>query len=58
MIITATFKTPDVLDYALEDLDEDGADEVKKKLSKWIEYDECLTVKFDTDKMTATVEEV
>jgi len=58
MIVTVSFKTPDVLDYALEGIDEDEAEEVKAKLAKWIKYEECLTVEFDTDKMTATVKEV
>ena len=59
MIIRATFKTPDVLDYSLADagLDEDETAEAKEKLSKWIKYGECITVEFDTDKMTAEVQE-
>ena len=58
MIAVVSFKTPDVLDYVLGELDEDEAEVVKAKLAKWIEYEECLTVEFDTDKMTATVKEV
>lgn len=56
MIVTVSFKTPDTLDWALEDVDgEMKKNEIKKKLSKWVEYDECVTIEFDTDKMTATV---
>jgi len=58
MIITVTFKTPDTLDYAVEGLDEDEAEEVKAKLAKWIQFGECVTLEFDTEKMTATVQEV
>ena len=58
MIVIVNFKTPDVLDYVLDDLDEADAEEIKEKLSKWIKYGENLAVEFDTDKMTATVKEV
>jgi hypothetical protein len=31
--------------------------EQMEKLEKWVEYDESLTVEFDTENMTAIVEE-
>ena len=53
----AHFKTPDVLHYALEDMTEDERAECEAFSAKWIDYGECVTVLFDTEKGTATVEE-
>ena len=50
-----SFKTPDVLDYALEDIPEDDREAIKKKLAEWIEYGEYVTINFDLEKGTATV---
>jgi len=55
VIITASFKTPDVLDWALDEVDFAQWRAIKKKLGRWVEYEECVTIEFDTDKMTATV---
>jgi hypothetical protein len=56
MTFSITFKTPDAMDYALKDIeDEDEREEVKKFLSKFIKYSECITVEFDTKAKTATV---
>lgn len=56
MIVTASFKTPDVLDYVLKH--EPDAEGIEEKLSKWIKYGECITIEFDTEAMTAKVLEV
>ena len=50
-----SFKTPDVLDYALEDIPEDDREAIKKKLAKWIRYGECVTIDFDLENGTAMV---
>ncbi len=52
-----TFKTPDVLDYALEDVPEDRHEYVRAKLARWVKWGEYVTVTFDLDRMTAKVEE-
>jgi len=58
MKIKVNFKSPDVLDYALEDLSSEDAKEVRGILGKWIKYEECVTLEFDTEEMTARVMEV
>ena len=55
MKATLSFKTPDVVDYAVEGMDEGEAAEVRKACKKWVEYDECLTVEVDTEAGTCTV---
>lgn len=62
MIITLNFKTPDVIDAALEDYDFDPEDEtaitpdqVREILSRWVEYGECVTIQIDIDALTAKV---
>lgn len=51
-------KTPDVLDQVLEDIDnEDERTAIKSVIEKFIEYDEYLVVKFDTETKTAVVKE-
>ena len=55
MIVTLNFKTPDVLDYALRHLTEDEREEVERFVKRYIEYGECVTLEFDTEKKTATV---
>lgn len=49
------FKTPDAVDYAVEDLSEEEQDIAKQFARKFVEYGENLQVEFDTEKGTATV---
>ena len=53
MIITTTFDIP--LEHILGNVSKEEWEEEKKKLSKWVQYEACATVEFDTDKMIATV---
>lgn len=55
MKFTVTFKTPDAVDYAIEDLSEEEQEEAKETARKFVEYGEYITVKFDTETQTATV---
>lgn len=56
MKVRLTFKTPDVLDYALEDIqDEDQRAEVEDICNQFIKYGEYLYVEIDTERETATV---
>ncbi len=67
MKFTLNFKTPDVLEHAMENLrdymdesmDEDDKDELieeaKNFASRWIEWGEGISVEFDTEAQTATV---
>lgn len=54
MKVVLTFKTPDVTDQ-MDDLNEDQVREAKKKLEKWLEYDECVSIEFDLEATTARV---
>lgn len=54
--IQLTFKTPDVIDYAVEDIEEeDEQADVRNACEKWVKYGEYVTIEIDTDKGTATV---
>ena len=56
MKITLNFKTPDVIDYALEDIEDKFlVEKIKKSLSKWIKYGECVTLEYDSDDDTIKV---
>lgn len=55
MKILLGFKTPDVVDYAMEDVPEDERDNVKEVIEKFVEYGEDLTVEIDTETGTAEV---
>ena len=55
MKIKLTFKTPDVLDYAIDGMDEDSQEEVKELAKKFIEFGEYLTIELDTENSTARV---
>lgn len=48
-MLRLTFKTPDVLSYATDD------ETLRQKLSKWIEYEEYVTLEYDEDKDTIRV---
>jgi hypothetical protein len=47
-----TFKTPDVMDYALQDIPEDEQDAAKAVSKNFIKYGEYLTVEIDTEAGT------
>lgn len=55
MKFTVTFKTPDAVDYAIEDLSEEEREEAKETARKFIEYGEYVRIEFDTETKTATV---
>lgn len=56
MKFTVHFKTPDALDYALEDeRDEDKQDAMREVAEKFIKYGENVVIEFDTVLGTATV---
>jgi len=55
MRFKATFKTPDVLDYALEYFEGEDRETAKELAEKYIEYGEYITIVFDTETQTATV---
>lgn len=66
MKITVHFKTPDAVHYAIQDhvdscgLDEDGdyselIGNLEQKISKFVDYGECVSIEFDTEAGTATV---
>ena len=52
MKVRMTFKTPDIIDDVLDGLNEDERAEAKEAISKFVEYDEYLTVEIDTEKGT------
>ena len=69
MKVRLTFKTPDVIDYAISDalpecpedfeeatdMDrEDMRDEIKDACKKWVRCEEYLTVEIDTETGTCT----
>lgn len=69
MIIRVMFKTPDAVDGAVQEAVErlldtpeakdlslaDVASEAKRRLEKFVEYGESVTIEFDTEKMEARV---
>lgn len=55
MKFTVTFKTPDAVHYATEDMDEDQRAEAQRVASLFVKYGEVVRIEFDTDKETATV---
>lgn len=60
MKIRLSFKTPDVVDCAIEESvechsREDAEKEVREACKKWVEYGECLTVDIDTETGTCEV---
>jgi hypothetical protein len=51
-----SFKTPDVVDYAVEDcVDEEDKEFLTEFLSQWIKDGEYVSLEFDTEKGTAVV---
>lgn len=60
MKITLIFKTPDVMDRALEQLgyenyNEDDLPYIKDFLRQYIKYDEYINVEFDIENKTVQV---
>jgi hypothetical protein len=49
MKLKLSFKCPDVVDMALEDVPEDEQDAARAACKKWVEYDEYLHVEIDTE---------
>ena len=59
MKIQLTFKTPDVVDYALECIeDEDQRHELESVIEKFVEYGEYVSIEIDSETKTARVLEV
>jgi len=48
MIVSLTFKTPDVVFNATQDLSEEEKEEARAACEEWVEYDEYLTIDIDT----------
>ncbi len=57
MTFNITMKTPDCLDYAIQEAtqDENEQRKIRELCSKWFEYGECVTLIVDTDKNTCRV---
>lgn len=55
MKITLTFKTPDVADDALEDIDEKHHAKAKAAIAKYVEYDEYVSIEIDINTGKAKV---
>ena len=47
MKITLTFKTPDVAEDAIEDLDQKQRVKAKAAIAKYVEYDEYVRIEID-----------
>lgn len=58
MKIKIMMKSPDVLDYALENLDDEESETIKDNLKKWFRYGEVVTLVYDTEQDTLTVKEL
>ena len=55
MKVRLSFKTPDVVDYAVDELDEECRERARKVMGKFVEFGECLTVEVDLEKGTCEV---
>ena len=55
MTVQVTFKTPDAVYYASQDLDEDQKKRFKEVAEKWLKYGEYITVEFDLTTGNARV---
>lgn len=55
MKFTVSFKNPDAVDYALQEMNEDERREASRTINKFIEYGEYANIQFDTEKGTAVV---
>lgn len=50
-----TFKTPDAVDYAVDEHGQEFKEEIKETAQKFVRYGELVTIEFDTETQTATV---
>jgi len=56
MKVQLTFKTPDVVDEAVKEIEsQEEAAIVNNLACKWIDYGEYITVEIDTEKETCVV---
>lgn len=55
MKIQVNFKTPDALDYAMEDVKSPEKEKIRSIAEQWIKYSEYCTIEIDTEANTATV---
>lgn len=57
MLFKLTMKTPDALQYAIEEASDDPELRIQMEdlASEWMTYGEYITVEFDTDKKTCVV---
>lgn len=55
MKVRLTFKTPDVIDYALEDVSAEEAPAAREAIEKFVHAGEYATIEIDTETKTATV---
>ena len=53
MLIRVTFKTPDAIDYAIEDFEEEQKEDAKDFLETFVRNGEYITIEFDTVMRTA-----
>jgi len=68
MKLTVSFKTPDAVDYTIDDMEraefdsdeafEEAKDKARALMDKYIEYGEYVLIDFDTEAGTATVRKV
>ncbi len=58
MKVRMSFKTPDAVDRALEDLEAEDRDGAREVLSKFVQYGEYITIEVDLETGTAEVSEV
>lgn len=55
MKINVMMKTPDCLEYAAEDLNEEEKEKFLSLCERWFRYGECVTLEIDTESETCTV---
>lgn len=55
MKFTVTFKTPDAVFYALQDLPSEDREEAQELTDKFVEFNEYVHIEFDTEAQTAKV---
>lgn len=58
MLIRIAFKMPDAIHYALSDLHPNDIYLMADKLAKWIKYNEQVTLIYDSELDTMSVEKV
>lgn len=57
MKYTITFKTPDAVHYATEDMNEDDKAEAQRVASIFVKYGEVVSIEIDTEAETARVKQ-